>query len=210
MIKAVLFDMDGVLVDAKDWHYEALNDALDLFGLAINRDEHLAIYDGLPTRRKLEILGRTRGLSPRLHPFINAFKQKRTLELVATRCAPHFHHQYALSRLKRDGYRIAVCSNSIRQTVAAMMERSGLLDHLDFYLSNEDVAKAKPDPEIYTTAIRKFDLSPEECLVVEDNEHGLAAAYASGAHVLEVGTIYDVTFDRICEAISRAEQGRQS
>src|SRR2546422_8444783 len=55
MIKAVLFDMDGVLIDAKEWHYESLNRALDLFGMAIDRDAHLATFDGLPTRRKLEI-----------------------------------------------------------------------------------------------------------------------------------------------------------
>lgn len=51
-IKAVLFDMDGVLVEAKDWHYEALNRALDVFGLPISRSEHLSQYDGLPTRTK--------------------------------------------------------------------------------------------------------------------------------------------------------------
>lgn len=55
-IKAVLFDMDGVLVEAKDWHYEALNRALDVFGLPISRSEHLSQYDGLPTRTKLKML----------------------------------------------------------------------------------------------------------------------------------------------------------
>ena len=206
IIKAVLFDMDGVLVDAKDWHYEALNDALDLFGMAIHRDEHLAIYDGLPTRRKLEMLGRTRNLSTRLHGFINDLKQKRTLELVATRCAPLFHHQYALSRLKRDGYGVAVCSNSIRQTVSEIMTRTALFSYLDFFLSNEDVSKPKPDPEIYTAAIQKFGLSPNECLIVEDNEHGLMAARSSGAHVMAVGTVFDVTYDRIRGEIESAER----
>jgi beta-phosphoglucomutase len=53
MIKAVVFDMDGVLIEAKDWHYEALNRALKLFGYEISRYEHLTTFDGLPTRRKL-------------------------------------------------------------------------------------------------------------------------------------------------------------
>jgi beta-phosphoglucomutase len=206
MIKAVLFDMDGVLIDAKDWHYEALNDALDLFGMAIGRDEHLAIYDGLPTRKKLEILGRIRGLSPKLHSFVNAVKQKRTMELVATRCAPLFHHQYALSHLKRDGLGLAVCSNSIRQTVGAMMERAALAPYLDFYLSNEDVKKSKPDPEMYTTAIGRFGFAPDECLIVEDNDHGLQAARASGAHVMAVAGVFDVTYDRIRHEITEAER----
>ena len=206
-IKAVLFDMDGVLIDAKDWHYEALNDALRLFGMEINYEDHLAVYDGLPTRRKLEILGRTRGLPQCLHNLINAFKQRRTIELVQIRCRPMFHHQYALSRLKREGYSLAVCSNSVRSSVVTMMEQAALISYLEFLLSNEDVSKAKPDPEIYETAARKLGLAPSECLIVEDNEHGLMAARASGAHVLEVATVYDVTYDRIRREIDMIEQG---
>ncbi len=203
-IKAVLFDMDGVLIEAKDWHYQALNDALELFGMAISRDEHLAIYDGLPTRKKLEILGRVRGLSPKLHAFVNQVKQKRTMELVATRCAPLFHHQFALSHLKRDGYGIAVCSNSIRPTVAAMMDRAALAPYLDFYLSNEDVKASKPDPEMYLAAIARFGYAAHECLIVEDNDHGLQAARASGAHVMAVSGVFDVTYERIRREIAEA------
>ncbi|HCF3308648.1 TPA: HAD hydrolase-like protein, partial [Pseudomonas aeruginosa] len=55
MIKAVIFDMDGVLIEAKDWHYDALNKALNLFGYNISRHDHLTSYDGLPTSRKLEM-----------------------------------------------------------------------------------------------------------------------------------------------------------
>jgi beta-phosphoglucomutase len=206
-IKAILFDMDGVLIDAKDWHYESLNDALRLFGMEINYEEHLAIYDGLPTRKKLQILSRTRGLPEKLHEFINQYKQMRTIELVYTRCRPVFQHQYALSRLKSEGYAIAVCSNSIRSTVGAMMERAALDEYLNFYLSNEDVTKSKPDPEIYIAAAERLQLKPEECLIVEDNEHGIQAAIASGGHLLEVATVFDVTYDRIRRQITRAEQG---
>ena len=55
-IKAIIFDMDGVLIEAKDWHYEALNRALSLFGMEISRYDHLVTYDGLPTTKKLEML----------------------------------------------------------------------------------------------------------------------------------------------------------
>jgi hypothetical protein len=60
-ITAVLFDLDGVLVDATEWHYEALNHALGLFGFDITRYEHLSSYNGLPTRRKLEMLSVEKG-----------------------------------------------------------------------------------------------------------------------------------------------------
>ena len=55
-IKAVIFDMDGVLIDAKEWHYEALNRALGNYGYCVSRSEHISIYDGLPTRSKLQLL----------------------------------------------------------------------------------------------------------------------------------------------------------
>ena len=77
MIKAVLFDMDGVLIDAKDWHYEALNRALEHFGFAISRESHLSTFDGLPTRAKLQMLTKARGLPERLHEFINSLKLVR-------------------------------------------------------------------------------------------------------------------------------------
>ena len=206
-IKAVLFDMDGVLIEAKDWHFDALNDALVLFGMKISYDEHLAVFDGLPTRKKLQILSRTRGLPERLHDFINEYKQHRTMEMVYSRCRPLFHPQYALARLKREGYHLAVCSNSIRSTVSAMMMRSALLESLDFFLSNEDVSKSKPDPEIYVTAAKRLGLAPSQCLVVEDNEHGIQAAVASGSHLLQVATVYDVTYDRIRQRIQEIEAG---
>lgn len=204
-IKAVLFDMDGVLIEAKDWHYEALNEALSLFGMEISRDEHLSLFDGLPTRKKLEILSRSRGLPLSLHKFINEMKQRKTLELTYQRCRPLFHHQYALSRLYREGFRIAVCSNSIRATIAAMMAQAALTDYVHEFLSNEDVEHPKPSPDIYLKAMDKFSLDPEECLIVEDNEHGIQAARASGGRVMVVGSVYDVTYDRIVNEIQRAE-----
>ena len=74
-VKAVIFDMDGVLIDAKDWHYEALNRALNHFGYNISRYDHLVTFDGLPTRRKLEMLTREQGLPNALHKLINELKQ---------------------------------------------------------------------------------------------------------------------------------------
>lgn len=204
-IKAVLFDMDGVLIDAKDWHYEALNKALKLFGMEISRYDHLTTFDGLPTKVKLQMLSKRYYLPEELHPFINDVKQSYTAELVYQRCHPMFHHEYALSKLKQEGYKIAVCSNSIRKTIELMMDRAGLTPYLDLIVSNEDVTKAKPDPEMYQTAIRKFGLKPEECIVVEDNPNGIQAGKASGTSVLEVATVYDVNYDNIMRKIGECE-----
>ena len=196
-IKAVLFDMDGVLIDAKDWHYEALNRALGLFGAEISRYDHLHTFDGLPTRVKLEMVSEGQFLPKELHGFINELKQDYTAELIHQKCHPMFHHEYALSRLHSEGYKIAVCSNSIRSTIELMMEKAHLKQYLDLIVSNEDVKNAKPDPEMYITAMRKLGMSPDECIVVEDNPKGIQAGKASGAAVLEVATVYDVNYENI-------------
>lgn len=205
-IKAVLFDMDGVLIDAKDWHYEALNKALKLFGYEINRYEHLSSYDGLPTKVKLERLTSEKGLPKYLHSFINEMKQKYTIDITHNYCRPRFNHEYALSKLKSEGYKLAVCSNSIKNTIDIMMNMSALDKYLDLKLSNEDVSQSKPDPEIYIKAMEKLNLSPEECLIIEDNENGIKAAKSSGANLLAVKTVDDVNYNNIKTRILELER----
>ncbi|QYN43926.1 HAD-IA family hydrolase [Gilliamella sp. ESL0441] len=206
-IKAVLFDMDGVLIEAKDWHYEALNQALQLFGYEINRFEHLTSYDGLPTSMKLKKLTLEKGLPNQLHGFINEMKQQYTVSMIQNLCRPRFNHEYALSKLKSEGYRLAVGSNSIKMTIKMMMDYAKLTDYLEFMLSNQDVKNAKPDPEIYLTAMSRMGLTPSECLIVEDNENGIKAAKSSGAHLLVVKTVDEVNYDNIKNRILEIEQG---
>lgn len=206
-IKAVIFDMDGVLIEAKDWHYEALNRALKLFGYEINRFEHLTSYDGLPTSMKLKKLTLEKGLPVQLHSFINEMKQQYTVSMIQNLCRPRFNHEYALSKLKSEGYKLAVGSNSIRMTIEIMMNYAKLTDYFDFMLSNQDVKNPKPDPEIYLNAISKMNLKPENCLIIEDNENGIKAATASGAHLLVVKTVDDVNYDNIKNRILEIEEG---
>lgn len=205
-IKAVLFDMDGVLIDAKDWHYEALNRALNLFSYNISREEHLTTFDGLPTRVKLNMLSEKSSLPYGLHDFINEMKQEYTYELVHQFCKPKFEQERALSKLKSEGYLLAVASNSIRCSVSLMMNKSKLEKYLDFQASNEDVAKPKPHPDIYLYCMERFKLKPTECVVVEDNENGIRAARASGAHVLVVNSVEDVNYRNIRAFINKVEE----
>lgn len=204
-IEAVVFDMDGVLIDAKEWHYHALNRALDLFGYSISRADHVTTFDGLPTARKLDILTRERGLPTELHKFINEMKQLYTVEQIHLHCRPVFTHEYTLSKLKAAGYRLGLASNSIKLTVDLMMSKSSLSGYLDVMLSNQDVSKPKPDPEMYLKAAELLGVTPNRCLVVEDNENGIKAAIASGSHVLVVRSVHDVQLDRVMQAIRRAE-----
>lgn len=207
-IRAVIFDMDGVLIDAREWHYQALNKILDEYGLPISREAHLTKYDGLPTRDKLNLLTAHYGLPASSHARINQMKQRYTMELVEQLCRPVEEHLLLLMQLKKQGYSLAVASNSIRNSIQSMLSKAGILPFIDFFLSNEDVSQGKPSPEIYLKAIHRLELTPEECVVVEDNPHGIAAARAAGAHVLTVKDPSEVTRSRLLGFISECEKIR--
>jgi beta-phosphoglucomutase len=103
------------------------------------------------------------------------------------------------------GYKIAACSNSIRKTMEILFERAALSQYIDFYLSNEDVSKAKPDPEMYVVAIKRPGLAPTECLILEDNDNGIRAAKASGAHILVAQDVHEVNLENILQRIAQIE-----
>lgn len=190
--KAVIFDMDGTLIDAQLWHYEALNQALDIFGLAIPMNDHLARFDGLPTHKKLELLSEERGLPSSLFEIINAVKQERTLRLVSRYCFPRVEHLLLFQWLREQEIKLAVATNSIRLTAQRMLECAGVWPYLDAVVTNEDVTYAKPHPEIYQVAAQALDLEPGACIAVEDNHFGVESAKSAGCEVLVVGGVEDV------------------
>ena len=204
-IKAVIFDLDGVLLDAREWHFEALNKALDIFGIEITLNEHLEFYDGLPTRVKLKKLSEIKGLPYNLHDLINNLKQRFTSDLIHTKCSPYFAHEFLMSKLKQNNIKMAVASNSVSKTVTLAMNYTNLGKFMEFCLSNEDVKKPKPDPEIYNTAINKLGFNPKEVLIIEDNFNGIKAAKASGGHLLEVDSIEEVTLNNVISRIKEIE-----
>ena len=133
-------------------------------------------------------------------------KQLYTMEIVATTCKPIFRQEMALSSLKDMHYKLAVCSNSIRNSVEVMMEKSNLAPYLDLMLSTDDIEKPKPDPEIYLKAVEFFGLEPHECLILEDNENGITSAKASGCHLLVIDYIEDVNLENIISKIDEINQ----
>ena len=193
--KAILFDMDGVLIDARDWHYDALNEALRLFGLEISREDHLSRFNGLSTKKKLNMLSEEKLLPIELHQIVEAVKQDRTLRIAAQKCFPNVSHQVLITRAKALGIKVGLVTNSIRKSSEFMLEYAGLLRFMDVVITNEDVAEGKPSPEGYLKAMQILGVKPAETLVVEDGDYGIVAAEKSGARVIRVANPNDVNLE---------------
>jgi len=201
MIKAILYDLDGVLVDATEWHYESLNNALsEIAGFIIKRDEHISTFNGIPTMKKLEILQKQGRLDGSLFEDIWVKKQEKTFEVIEKNGSVdsnkiRLHEQ--TKNLKK-----ACVTNSIKKSALLMLKKTGQLQYMDFVISNEDVKNPKPSPEGYNLAIKKFNLKPEECIIVEDAPKGLEAARQTGANVYEVSGYNEVTLENILTKIN--------
>ena len=192
MIKAVIFDLDGVLVDATEWHYEALNKALKLFGNEIGKEEHLKVFNGLPTNEKLKIMSERGELPWRIHEIIKIMKRKFTDEIVSASCTPSHEKQIMLTYLKKAGFKLACCSNAQKYSVENMLKRSMLDQYFDQIVGNDEGYAPKPAPDIFLAAFERICIQPNEAVIVEDAPHGIAAAKASGAMVIEVGGYHEV------------------
>jgi HAD superfamily hydrolase (TIGR01509 family) len=201
-IKLIIFDLDGVLIEAKNIHYESFNKALGEY--AISWDEHLSTYDGLKTNQKLDMLHHRKGLPKEHFSSIWADKQKYTLEALKD-LKPNMQLQTCMDLLIADGYKLAVCSNSIRKTVLTVLSKFDIIDRFDLILSNEDVQNSKPHPEIYWTAMSMMGCLPEECLIIEDSPYGLLAASRSKASVLRVANPKEITYINIIKQLNKSK-----
>ena len=190
--KAILFDLDGVLVNMPDGHYEALNKALSLFGTKIEKDEHYSHFNGLPTRKKVAELEKQNRLPSGMIEIINSIKQKYTKEIIPKHCPPDYSKIILLTHLKEKGYKLGCCSNSVKETLHLMLKSAHLFDYFDVIIGNDEVENPKPHPEIYHLACKKIGVKTHECIIVEDSPHGIASAKASGARVFEVRNTDDV------------------
>ena len=164
MTKLIVFDLDGVLVEAKMLHFNALNEALgDKY--SIDWKDHLSKYDGLKTNQKLEILTKEKNLP--VESYQEVWKKKQELTLLKLNNLQKSPQLIAcMSKLVESGYKLAVCSNSIRRTVLTVLSKLDIIQYFDLVLSNEDVTTSKPHPEIYWKAMSKMKVLPEETLIV--------------------------------------------
>jgi beta-phosphoglucomutase-like phosphatase (HAD superfamily) len=188
-LKLVIFDMDGVLVDACDWHKDAFNQALEeLCGYKISDEEHYSEFNGLPTKTKLAKLAE-KGIvkeDKKLHKEINNLKQENTIRIIEESCAYDNSKVNLVSWLKLKGIKVACFTNSIRKTAELMLDKCGVLSELDLLVTNQDVKEPKPSPEGYLKVLKHFNISPQDAMIVEDSPKGIKAATAAGCKIMKV------------------------
>lgn len=198
----IIFDLDGVLIDSREVHYESLNEALvELKILPISREEHLSIYDGLSTTKKLNLLSKNKGLSTDLHDRVWKLKQEKTIEIF-NKLEKDLELISIFKILKENNYKIAVASNSIRNTVKTILLKLGLLDFIDYFISNEDVQKPKPYPEMYWECMKKLNAIPSTTKIVEDSHIGRQGAIDSGSTLIPVSSREDINHDLLNDLLN--------
>lgn len=202
MNKLCIFDLDGVLIDSRDLHYHALNDALKKVGseYVISREEHLSVYDGLNTTKKLKLLTANKNLPPSAYDQVWRDKQTATFDLLKELTLDERLRMH-MQRLKENDIKIAVASNSIRETIKLSLLHIGVMDMVDYYVSNEDVLRTKPFPEMYWKCMTALNALPRNTIIFEDSHIGRQGALDSGAHLIPVKDMCDLTEDKIEEAI---------
>lgn len=206
MIKLIISDFDGVLLDLKQIHFDSLNRALEIIDpkYVITEAEHVRVYDGLSTRKKLSLLSVNKGLpnDKKLFEDINKLKQQYTIELLNNFNKINNSIRETIVSLKQEGYLFYVASNAVKNTVMSGLKKLNISDLVDHVYSNEDATHQKPNAEIYLKCMIKAGVNPHETLIIEDSKHGREAAVKSGAHVCGVDNSFDFSYDRIKSSIN--------
>ena len=207
MIKLIIFDLDGVLVDARELHYEALNKSLESIGqqYIISREEHLSTYDGLSTTKKLNMLSKYKNLPIGLHDKVWQLKQQMTLKIIDGFSIDN-RIQSILRSLKSEGFTIACATNSIRETAKLQLIRKGFFEYIDFMYSNQDVKNPKPSSEMYLKCMIKAGVNPNDTVIVEDSHIGRKGALSSGAYLCAVEDSSDVSYEKIKKVIDSSNK----
>jgi HAD superfamily hydrolase (TIGR01509 family) len=190
--------MDGVLIDSKEIHYESLNLALSKIGekYVISRSDQEKIYDGISTLKKLELLTKYKGLEVNKYNEVFLNKQKNTFESFSNLFVDD-ELVNIIKYIKSKNISICVASNSIRNTVKLILLRLGLMEYIDYYVSNEDVLRPKPFPEMYWKCMVVCDSIPKNTVIFEDSEVGKDAAMNSGANLIEIQNRNDLSMDKV-------------
>lgn len=180
MIDAIIFDMDGVLVDSEPFHIEIENRQFRLNKLFISDDEHLK-YMGIASDVMWKKIAERHILQL---PVEELIEQNRTesirffSELAEIPVMPGLFD--LLEKLRTKNYPLAVASSSFPEIIDLILEKTELKNYFQVIVSSQEAGKSKPEPDVFLLAAKKLGVKPENCLVVEDSANGIKAAHAAG------------------------------
>jgi HAD superfamily hydrolase (TIGR01509 family) len=183
--KYILFDHDGVLVETEHWYYKAGERALAEIGLALDKNQYLEdMSQGAGTWTQAKAAGVDAHTIDRLREVRNAHYQ----EYLRTEAIEIEGVVEALAELSHYA-RMAIVTTSKREDFELIHQGRQIRHYMDFVLVRDDYVRAKPDPEPYLTALRRFAAAKDEALVVEDSSRGLRSAVAAG---IDCAIVYNV------------------
>lgn len=205
--KLFIFDLDGVLVDSKDVHFKALNEALGSIDpkYVITDQEQKDVYEGLSTNQKLKILSATKGLPDSYYDQIWKLKQENSIKFF-NNLETDYELVDIFTKVKLNNIRIAIASNSIRKTVEACIRSLGIGGLVDFYITNEDGIHPKPSTQMYDNCMDHFDVQKHETIIFEDSYIGRVGAINSGAKVVHINSRSYLTHKVIDDCINRTKK----
>lgn len=205
MIKLIIFDLDGVLVDSEIMHRESLLDAIkDITGMQRHEYEYLFKIDGRTTQEKLVALKEFTNLSDLDIQLIDDKKQQNLIRHLfrGFRTSPNLATMIEILSKK---YKLCIASNSRKENVINILNIIGISGYFERIYSNNDVVNPKPAPDIFLRQIEEMNVPPNETLILEDSEAGCIAARASGAHLFEIDNLEQVTLENIENVIKRID-----
>ncbi|CAM5640201.1 HAD family phosphatase [Streptomyces atroolivaceus] len=182
---SVLFDLDGTLIDSEPNYYEAGRRLLARYGVRDFSWENHTRFIGIGTRETLTVLREEYGIEAPVDELL-AGKNALYLELAGASTTAFPEMRILVERLHGDGVPMAVASGSSRAAIAATLSVTGLDAYLPVYVSAEEVARGKPEPDVFLEAARRLGVAADSCVVLEDAVPGLRAAHAAGMRCVAV------------------------
>ena len=198
MLKAVIFDFDGVICDSEPLHFQAFNDALAKDGVEIPISKYYQDYLGYTDFECIEAVNKdfSMGLDEKGLEDLARRKCEFFEELVRQKSSIIEGVAELLELLQTESVRMAICSGAIAYDVKIMLEGSGLADFFEFIVSADDVKKGKPDAEGYLLSLKKLNdtcdekIAASDCVVIEDSHWGIEAAQKAGMPTVAVTNTY--------------------
>jgi len=193
MIKAVIFDLDGVIADTPQIYFSLIRDFLKGKGLAYT-EEMFSEEIGVPFRMKVDRINRELNADIDFEEYQSAVKTK-SLELFRQGLDPNPGLHELLAMLKKNSLRIAIATNNSTDSAQAILKTLGIRDEFEFVVDFSMISRPKPDPEIYSLAVKKLGLPAGECVAVEDTALGVHAAKAAGIKCITMPNKLDMHGD---------------